>query len=172
VADATAWVALGSNQGRSRRHLRDAAAALSTLPGTSLRAVSSLYRTPPWGDPDQDDFLNAVACLRTSLEPEPLLDRLLDTERRLGRERKSERRWGPRTIDLDLLLHGAAEVDSPRLVLPHPRLHERAFVLVPLAELDPALPIPRHGTVANCLDGLDRTGIERIEGPGWTGRRG
>ncbi len=139
-----AWIALGANLGDPQAQLRGAAHALAALPATRLQAASRLWRTPAWGPVPQPDYLNAVVVLETALEPEPLLDALLTIERAHGRTRGPDR-YGPRTLDLDLLLHGTLQLTTPRLVLPHPRLAERAFVLLPLAELAPDLEIPGHG---------------------------
>ncbi len=147
--------------------MRAAVDALGRLPGTRVTGVSGLYRTPPWGDTDQDDFLNAVARVETALDAEPLLTALLDIERRLGRRRDRERRWGPRPIDLDLLLFGESTVSAPDLDVPHPRLHERAFVLVPLLELDPGAVVPGRGPAVDLLEPLDRFGIELVDAVGW-----
>ena len=129
-----AAIGLGANLGESRRTVRRAIAALSRA-GTVVRA-SSLYASKPWGDPDQPDFCNAVALLETSLEPLDLLRELKVLESELGRA--PSRRWGPRAIDLDILVYGEQPFEHPELQIPHPRLHERAFALAPLAELDPA----------------------------------
>lgn len=158
-APVTAYVALGSNLGDRRAHLDAALAALAALPGTRPDAVSVIYETAPVGPPGQQDYLNAVARLATTLAPLDLLDSLLAIEQSRGRIRAE--RWGPRTLDLDLLLHGDAVLAEPRLTLPHPRLHERAFVLAPLADLAPDLVI-RDRTVAQHLAALDRAGIRRF----------
>ncbi|GLQ97368.1 2-amino-4-hydroxy-6-hydroxymethyldihydropteridine diphosphokinase [Dyella mobilis] len=156
-----AYVALGSNLGDSRRHLLDAMTALAELPSTELLLRSHLYRTPPWGVHDQPDFLNAVVALETSLPPHELLDALLGIERAAGRERQGER-WGPRTLDLDLLHVAGEAVDDERLTLPHPHIAQRAFVLLPLNELAPELEIPRQGRVADLLRAVDTRGCEVI----------
>jgi len=149
----TAWIGLGANLGRPKVTLNSALLALDHLPDTQLRLVSEAYWTAPWGVPEQPEFLNAVACIRTSIPAHSLLHALLDIEARLGRER-GQQRWGPRMIDLDLLLVDQQIVDSAELTLPHPRLHERAFVLVPLADLAPELEVPGHGCVRELLEGL------------------
>ena len=131
-----AYVGLGSNLGDREATIR---AAIDALPG--VVAVSALRETEPVGPVDQPPFLNGAVALETELSPRELLDVLLAVERRLGRERRE--RWGPRTIDLDLLLYGDGTIDEPGLSLPHPRLHERRFALEPLAELDPDLDDPR-----------------------------
>lgn len=158
-AFATAYVALGSNLGDRRAHLEAAFAALAALPGTNLLARSGLYETTPLGPAGQQDYLNAAAALGTRLEPEALLETLLSIEISRGRVRRE--RWGPRTLDLDLLLHGDITRQTPRLTLPHPELLRRAFVLVPLAEIAPGLvtagrPISQH------LACLDQSGIRRL----------
>jgi 2-amino-4-hydroxy-6-hydroxymethyldihydropteridine diphosphokinase len=142
-----AYVGLGSNLGDRERLIREAAELIGAV------RVSTVIETEPWGHTDQPLFLNAVAELETLLAPRRLLDHLLDVERRLGRERVGPQ-WGPRTIDLDLLLYGDEILDEPGLVVPHPRLTEREFVLRPLAELVPALKIPGKGTVQVALAGL------------------
>jgi 2-amino-4-hydroxy-6-hydroxymethyldihydropteridine diphosphokinase len=142
-----AYVGLGSNLGDRERLIRDAAELIGA------QRLSSIIETEPWGYENQPAFLNAAAELDTSLTPRRLLDHLLDVERRLGRERIGHR-WGPRTIDLDLLLYGEEVVDEPGLVVPHPRLVEREFALRPLAELVPEQKIPGSGTVQDVLAGL------------------
>ena len=148
-----AFVGLGSNLGDSIATLRSALDSLAALPDTQLERASRLYRTAAWGVTEQPDFINAVAMLRTSRTPRQLLSDLLDIERHAGRNRRADGsdRWGPRTLDLDLLLYGAEVIDEPGLHVPHPRLHERAFVLVPLAEIAPDLSIPRVGLVRQAL---------------------
>lgn len=131
----SAFIALGSNLGDRAGHLRRALALLGGTPGVRVVAVSSFHETDPVGDADQPRFLNAAAHLATSRSPRDLLEVLLGVERELGRVRRPAERWGPRTIDLDLLLMGDLVVEEPGLTLPHPRMHERAFVLEPLAEI-------------------------------------
>jgi 2-amino-4-hydroxy-6-hydroxymethyldihydropteridine diphosphokinase len=142
-----AYVGLGSNLGDREQALRQAAALIGA------GRLSTIRETEPWGLADQPRFLNAVAQLETELTARALLESLLDVERRLGRERRGPQ-WGPRTIDLDLLLYGDEQIDEAGLTVPHPRLHERLFVLEPLAELDPSLKIPGIGTVQAALAGL------------------
>lgn len=156
----TAYVALGANLGDPRATVLAAFAALANLPESHLTRCSSLYRTAPVGILSQPDFVNAVALLETRLPPESLLDALLDLEARFGRLRRE--RNGPRTLDLDLLLYDGIELDLPRLTLPHPRLHLRAFVLLPLAEIAPDLAIPRRGSVAAWLPAVANQGIVRL----------
>jgi 2-amino-4-hydroxy-6-hydroxymethyldihydropteridine diphosphokinase len=145
------FVALGSNLGDRAQTLHDAVAALAAEPGIEVVAVSSLADTEPVGFVDQPRFLNGVAALETELPARALLDLLLDVERSFGRVRDGVPAQGPRTLDLDLLLYGDAELDEPGLRIPHPRLHERAFVLEPLAELAPGLRIPGRGPVEALL---------------------
>jgi 2-amino-4-hydroxy-6-hydroxymethyldihydropteridine diphosphokinase len=156
-----AYIALGSNLGDSKKQLQDAIAALAELPHTQLLARSHFYRTPPWGVANQPDFLNAVIVLETPLLPHDLLDALLDIERAAGRERNGER-WGPRTLDLDLLHVAGRTVNDERLTLPHPHIAERAFVLLPLNELAPDLDIPGQGRVADLLRMVDTQGCELL----------
>jgi 2-amino-4-hydroxy-6-hydroxymethyldihydropteridine diphosphokinase len=146
-----AYVGLGSNMGDREALIRRAAEAIGA------RRLSSVRETEPWGYEAQPAFLNAVAELETTLAPGQLLDHLLDVERRLGRDRVGPK-WGPRTIDLDLLLYGDEVVDEPGLHVPHPFLLERLFVLEPLAELAPAQRIPGNGTVSEALAGLQSAG--------------
>lgn len=155
-----AYVGLGSNLGNPSAQLEAACRALDATPGVRVAKVSSHYRTAPWGRVDQPDFVNAVALLEASLAPEALLAELMRIEAAAGRRR--ELRWGPRTLDLDLLLYGERRIDTPALQLPHPRLQERAFVLVPLAEIAPALEIPGVGRVDDVLARLDRSSVERL----------
>ena len=162
AAVATAFIGLGSNIGDSRALLRAAGAALEKLPQTEVRARSGLYRSAPVGRIDQQDFLNAVCQLSTALAPEALLQALLGIERDHGRVRLGER-GGPRTLDLDLLLYGELVSRTDALELPHPRLQERAFVLMPLAELAPELVIPGRGSVRDLLAGCAGQRIERLE---------
>jgi 2-amino-4-hydroxy-6-hydroxymethyldihydropteridine diphosphokinase len=149
-----AYVALGSNLGDREGTIRAAVDALGAEPGVRVAAVSSLIETDPVGYLDQPRFLNGAAALDTSLEPRALLELLLAVERRFGREREGAPPQGPRTLDLDLLLYGDAQIDEPGLRVPHPRLHERAFVLRPLAELDMALEVPGKGDIQSLLGGL------------------
>jgi 2-amino-4-hydroxy-6-hydroxymethyldihydropteridine diphosphokinase len=151
----TAYVGIGSNIGNRRKTIAAALEQLRAEEAVELIAVSSLLETEPVGYEDQPRFLNGAAALKTNLSPRDLLGRLLDIERRLGRVRGEGPRFGPRTIDLDLLLYGDETVDEPGLTVPHPRLAERRFALGPLAELDPALEIPGHGPVQALLAGLE-----------------
>jgi len=148
-----AFVGLGANLGDREATLRRAVELLAADPEIELVAVSTLRETDPVGYLDQPRFLNGAVEVETTLLPRELLDRLLGVERALGRERTGPR-FGPRTIDLDLLLYGEEQVDEPGLRVPHPRLHERGFALEPLAELDPALVVPRHGPIQTILAAL------------------
>jgi 2-amino-4-hydroxy-6-hydroxymethyldihydropteridine diphosphokinase len=142
-----AYVGIGANLGDREGTIR---AALAALPG--LVAVSELRETEPVGVVDQPPFLNGAAALETELSARELLEALLEVERGLGRERHE--RWGPRRIDLDLLLYADETIDEPGLTVPHPRLHERHFALEPLLDLEPELVIPGHGRVSDLLAGL------------------
>ncbi|GHD65475.1 2-amino-4-hydroxy-6-hydroxymethyldihydropteridine diphosphokinase [Luteimonas padinae] len=155
-APVRACIGLGGNIGDVSAALRAALDALDALPGTRLVRASRFYRTPAWGVEAQPDFTNAVAVLDTTLPARALLDALLDIERAHGRERAADgSRWGPRTLDLDLLLYGEAVIDEPGLVVPHPQLHARAFVLVPLAEVAADAEVPGRGRVDVLLAGVD-----------------
>lgn len=156
-----AYIALGSNLGNARGHVLGAFDALARLPGTQLLAHSPLYLTPPWGMLEQPPFVNAVARIGTTLSPHALLDALLAVERAAGRVRDGER-WGPRTLDLDILHMDGVEVDDDRLSLPHPRIRDRAFVLLPLNDLAPDLELPGQGRVADLLAIMDTAGLERL----------
>lgn len=144
-----AAVALGSNLGDPQSQVRRGLDALAALPRTRLLAASRLHRTAPVGYADQPDFVNACALLETALPPRALLDALLAIERRHGRVRDIPN--GPRTLDLDIVLYGERVVDEPGLAIPHPRAHERAFVLEPLLEVWPDAVIPGRGPAADCL---------------------
>jgi 2-amino-4-hydroxy-6-hydroxymethyldihydropteridine diphosphokinase len=148
------FVGLGANLEDPRGHIERAVELLGAQDGVEVVAVSTLRETDPVGYEDQPRFLNGAVELRTTLSPPELLQRLLSIERSLGRVRGEGPRFGPRAIDLDLLLYGDAVVDEPGLQVPHPRLHERRFALEPLAELDPALEIPGRGPVQALLAGL------------------
>lgn len=156
-----AHIGLGSNLEDPAHQVERAIEELDALPGTRVLRRSRLYRTPPWGLIGQPDFINAVAEVETSLGARELLDQLLAIEQRRGRLRNGER-WGPRVIDLDLLLYGDRRVHEPGIEVPHPRLHERAFVLVPLAELDRSLDVPGQGRVAMLAAALSDAGCEPL----------
>ena len=157
-----ACIGLGANLGQPALALRHAADALAALPETRLLALSRFYRTPAWGRVDQPDFINAAALVHTRLAPEVLLESLLRIEREAGRERGPESRWGPRVLDLDLLLYGGQVIDRPGLRVPHPHLHERAVALLPLAEIAPEAEIPGIGMVGKLAAGMAVDGIEAL----------
>jgi 2-amino-4-hydroxy-6-hydroxymethyldihydropteridine diphosphokinase len=156
-----AWLGLGSNLQQPPLQIREALDRLGKAAGIRIINVSSFYRTPPWGDENQGDFVNAVAQVETDLDPVALLNVMQSIENDMGRQR-SERRWGPRLIDLDLLLYGDQPYHSDKLELPHPRMFERSFVLVPLCELDPTLEIPGCGVIETFLKQVDCSGIFRL----------
>lgn len=159
MADCFAYVGLGANLGDARAALRSALSALAKVPDTMLLRSSSVWRSAPI-DSSGPDYLNAVAELRTTLAPLELLHRLQAIELEHGRERPY--RNAPRTLDLDLLLHGDITLETPELTLPHPRAHERAFVLAPLAELGPERDIPGRGRVSELLAAVADQRIERL----------
>jgi 2-amino-4-hydroxy-6-hydroxymethyldihydropteridine diphosphokinase len=158
---AEAFIALGGNVGDVRSTFDRAIAMLCDGGAVRLKARSSDYLTPPWGVTDQPQFINAVVMVTTSLSPHDLLSRAKECERALGRNRQREQRWGPRTIDIDLLAYDDVEVHDGELTLPHPHLFERAFVLVPLAEIAPDREIDGV-VVSEALGRLDKSGIERL----------
>ena len=158
--DERAFVGLGGNVGDVGATLRAALKELAETPGIEVGRVSPAYRTDAVGPVEQAPFLNAVAELVTSIEPEPLLDRLLAVEAALGRTR--EVRFGPRTCDLDLLLYGEQTIRTDRLEVPHPRLAERRFALEPLAELDPGLVLPDGRAVTALLEGVQDQRVDRL----------
>lgn len=153
-----AFVALGSNIEAPVAQVRRARQALDALPGTRLVKCSALYRSPPLGPPDQPDYVNAVACLRTRLSAGELLEALQRLERAQGRVRDGPR-WGARTLDLDLLLYGDARIEEPHLTVPHPRMHERAFVLYPLHEIAPHVRVPGRGALVALLERVPAHGL-------------
>lgn len=152
-----ALIGLGGNLGEAGPRLKAATASLDATPGIHVVSRSRFYRTAPWGVVDQPDFVNAAIGVETSLDPHGLLDALLATERAFGRVRDGER-WGPRTLDLDLLAYGDLVIDDARLTVPHPRIAERAFVLLPLAEIAADLVLPGVGMIADLLAATDTTG--------------
>lgn len=159
------YISLGSNMGSKRGNLAQAVELISNIPGVKLKNRSSLYETEPWGKTDQDKFLNQVIEIETSLPPRELLKELQDIEINMGRQRKEK--WGPRIIDLDILLYGNEVLDDPQLAIPHPRMRERLFVLVPLAEIGADLRFPDNGaTVREVLSSVlareGNRGIERV----------
>jgi 2-amino-4-hydroxy-6-hydroxymethyldihydropteridine diphosphokinase len=157
----TAYVGLGSNLEQPREQVLAAFAELERLPETRLVARSTLYRSAPLGYADQPDFVNAVARLETGLAPERLLAALHAIEARHARRRSVPD--APRTLDLDLLLYGDAVIATPALAVPHPRMHERAFVLAPLAEIDPQASVPGRGRAAELLARCAAQDVERLE---------
>ncbi|GAB3242316.1 2-amino-4-hydroxy-6-hydroxymethyldihydropteridine diphosphokinase [Chitinimonas naiadis] len=156
-----AYIGLGANLGDAAGTVRAATAALGELPQTRLLACSSLYRSAPVGYLDQPDFINAVAAIETGLSPHALLDGLLAIEQTHGRERSF--RNAPRTLDMDLLLYGEALLHDDRLTVPHPRMIERGFVLLPLLEIAPELMLPGAIPLAALLGQVDQTGLSRIQ---------
>ena len=155
-----AYVGLGSNLQDPRRQIQSALAELDGMPHTRVVRQSSLYRTAPIGHADQPDFVNAVAQIETGLSAERLLAELQEIEKRHGRERSFPN--APRTLDLDILLYGDLEMNGPALTLPHPRMHERAFVLQPLYEVAPHASIPGIGAVKACLEKTAGQKTEKI----------
>ena len=158
-----AVVGLGANIGRPQDALADAVRGLARLPGTALAGVSSLYRSDPVGGPEQPPFLNAAVLLEPTLEPRALLAALHELEAAAGRVRTV--RWGPRTLDLDLLLYGSRSVDEPDLQVPHPRLVERRFALEPTLEVWPAATLPDGRPLRALLGPLAAAGVERLAVP-------
>jgi 2-amino-4-hydroxy-6-hydroxymethyldihydropteridine diphosphokinase len=158
---ASALIALGGNVGDVRATFKKAIAHICGMTQAALLARSSDYATPPWGDEQQARFINACVEIETDLDPHALLFALQRIEQRFGRDRQKERRWGPRTLDLDLIAYDDVSLQTPELTLPHPRLFERAFVLVPLAEIVPDRLIAGRGIRA-ALAELSAEGIERL----------
>ena len=156
VDERAAYIGIGSNLGDPEQQVRAAIDALRRLPRSTFVGASRLYRSAPWGNAEQPAFVNAAAAISTELAPRELLDALLAIERAHGRVRDGER-WGPRVIDLDILVYGDARIDEPGLHVPHRHLAERAFVLLPLADLDPDLEIPGQGRVRALAERVDAT---------------
>ena len=154
-------IALGGNVGDVRATFKKAIANLCGMAQAALLARSSDYATPPWGDEQQPRFINACIEIETSLDPHALLFTLQKVEKKFGRDRASEIRWGPRTLDLDLIAYDDVSIQKPELTLPHPRLFERAFVLVPLAEIAPERVIAGR-SISAALSTLSTAGIERL----------
>lgn len=162
----TAHVGLGANLGDAEATLRSAVSALRTLPHSRLTGLSSLYRSAPLGPPGQDDYLNAVARLETTQAPHALLQALQDIESHHGRRRLE--RWGPRTLDLDLLLYGNDRITTASLTIPHPEMARRNFVVVPLLEISPAACLPDGAPLAGLGIAGDRQGLAILRpGPVW-----
>lgn len=157
---AKAWIGLGSNLENPRKQIMDAFVELAELPTTQLIKKSSLWQSKPFGPQDQPDFINAVAEINTLLTPLELLAELQNLEKL--HDRKRERHWGPRTLDLDLLLYEQEQLATAKLTLPHPGIKERAFVLCPLAELDKNLFIPELGKVKQLIQQLDQAALSEV----------
>ncbi len=153
-----AFIALGSNLAEPLTQVNNALAALARIPGSRIVATSSFYRTPPLGPQDQPDYLNAAVALETTLSAEALLDNTQRIELEQGRVRKAER-WGPRTLDLDIMLFGDATINTERLIVPHYDMKNRAFMLLPLSEIAPALRFPDGERLADVLARLDCSAI-------------
>ncbi len=149
----TAFLGLGGNVGDALETLTSACYALHDSTGIAVEDVSGIYETEPWGGVDQPAFLNCVVRIRTTLSPHELLEELQTTEAAFGRDRSGEERWGPRTLDIDLLLYGDETIATDDLVVPHPRMHERAFVLVPLLEVFPGGALPGRPAADDPADG-------------------
>jgi 2-amino-4-hydroxy-6-hydroxymethyldihydropteridine diphosphokinase len=144
------------------RQLEEALTRLGNAQGVEIKRYSSFYQTPPWGNEQQGDFINAVAEIETNLEPVELLRVVQAIENEMGR-RRNDQRWGPRIIDIDVLLYADEILQSQELILPHPHMHERAFVLLPLLELDATIRIPGQGVVRELLSELECDGIYRLD---------
>lgn len=154
-------IALGSNLGDRLDNLQSAVDALFDSPGLTFVAVSPVYETTPVGGPEQPGYLNAVLVAETAMPAPMLLDRCQSLESTLGRTRGE--RWGPRTLDLDLIVYGDLVSDDPELTLPHPRAHERAFVLAPWLAADPGASLPGHGPVRDLLAAVGQDGVQRLD---------
>ena len=157
------FIGLGGNQGEVLDTLQAAIDAIAKLPDTALIACSDFYQSPAWGGIEQADFINAVLEIHTGLQPEALLQQLFAIECRHGRNRLQEQRWGPRRLDCDILLYGNRRIDNATLSVPHPRMTERAFVLLPLAEIDAELSIPGQGRLADLIAALPDQPIHILE---------
>jgi 2-amino-4-hydroxy-6-hydroxymethyldihydropteridine diphosphokinase len=161
---ARAFLGIGSNVGDRAQYLKSAVRLLRNIPQSTVAKVSSIYETEPWGNPDQEAYLNQTVELQTGLEPDQLLESCQAIEFHLGREHKEK--WGARTMDIDILLYDSREVHQTDLQIPHPRLSERRFMLVPLAEIAPELSVPRTGhTVSRMLEACEDTGGVRLYEP-------
>ena len=157
----TVWIGLGSNEGEGREQIDRALAKLEALTSVSVSRVSSYYRTRPWGLSEQREFTNAVAEISVNIGARQLLRELKTIEETMGRKRGGQR-WGPRCIDLDLLLMDQKILFLPALTIPHPRMHLRAFVLIPIFELEPDLLIPARGSVRSCLARIEDQGVSLL----------
>ena len=165
---ARAVLSVGANLGDRLGTLQGCVQAIAELPDTDVLAISPVYQTAPVGGPPQPDYLNAVLLIQTGLPPRGLLDAIGGIEARFGRVRAE--RFGPRTLDIDVISYAGQVSDDPELTLPHPRAHERAFVLAPWHDIDPAAELPGHGPVGQLLAGLDQAGVRKVpaavlEGP-------
>lgn len=159
------YIGLGSNIGDKKGQLKQARAMIDNISHLEITQASSFYLTSPWGNLDQEDFINQVIEVSTSLLPEDLLNRLQEIEIKMGRQRNEK--WGPRNIDLDILLYGDEIIDSPQLRVPHPHMRERLFVLIPLQEINPDLVFPDDGVklrevLVSVLDREENRGIRKI----------
>lgn len=159
MAEHTAYIGIGANLGNPAKQVLSAVSRMAALPGARLLRQSGLYRTAPI-EADGDDYINAVICLLTTLAPEALLEQLQGIETKAGRQRPY--RNAPRTLDLDILLYDQIQMQTPRLTLPHPRMAERAFVLVPLTEIAPEIAIPGKGPAITCLEAVRHQPVSRI----------
>ncbi len=159
--EVTAAIAAGANLGDAAAAVAQALTRLAGIEQTQVRAHSHLYRSAPVGRAGQPDYINAAAVVATSLPPPAMLDALQAIEHEFGRVRSAER-WGPRTLDLDLITYGEREIADRRLTVPHPEAHHRCFVLVPLAEIAPAMLIPGHGRVADLVAGCDTGEVHKL----------
>ena len=156
------YIGVGANLDDPLAHVNKAIAEIQALDGCQDIAVSAIYRSAPLGPANQPDYINAAVCLMTTLSAEALLDALQAIEAAHGRQRNGER-WGPRTLDLDILLYGQQQIQSPRLTIPHPQITQRNFVLQPLYDLDPELRIPGQGPVADWLAQISLNGLKKLE---------
>jgi 2-amino-4-hydroxy-6-hydroxymethyldihydropteridine diphosphokinase len=157
-----AVLSVGANLGDRLGTLQGCVQAIAKLPDTDVLAISPLYQTAPVGGPPQPGYLNAVLAVRTGLPPRGLLDAIHEIEARFGRVRAE--RFGPRTLDIDIVDYAGQVSDDPDLTLPHPRAHQRAFVLAPWHDVDPQAELPGHGPIAALLAGLDQSGVQRVAG--------
>lgn len=157
------YIGMGGNLDNPRAHIQRALLELDHLPETHLQAHAGLYKSSPLGPQDQPEYFNTVALLATGLEPLTLLHTLAELEQLHGRRRSTEKHWGARCLDLDILIYDDVRMESPELTLPHPHMHERSFVLYPLAELAPELVIPGRGAVRSLRDQCHTPRIERCE---------
>lgn len=157
------YIGMGSNLDQPLTQLNKAVEAMNSIAQTTVTGCSPVYRSAPVGYTDQPDFVNAVCELQTSLSATDMLKQLQKIEQHQGRVRESGQRYGPRTLDLDLLLYGQQQINEPGLIVPHPRLHQRAFVLYPLSDLEPDLQIPGHGSLAELKAGCSDQVLNRID---------